>query len=329
MTKAYRGGELLAEAVRSGFVESLHRGSVVVLGPDERVVAQAGDVEAAMFPRSSTKPMQTLGALRTGLIYDDPADLAIASASHHGEPFHVARVRSLLLRAGLTPEALQCPASLPVDEAARDAIVSAGGGATRLLMNCSGKHAAMLAACVAAGHPADGYLDPEHPLQQANRRAVAELSGYTPSAVGVDGCGAPLFAYPLRGLARAFLRLVQAAPGSRERAVADAMRDWPQLVSGTRGQDTKLMLAVPGLLSKGGAEGVAALAAPGVGAVAVKIDDGAIRASYPVAVSALRALDLSKLDVDERALGELAVTPVLGGGEPVGAVRTVWPARPA
>jgi L-asparaginase II len=135
----------------------------------------------------------------------------------------------------------------------------------------------------------------------------------------VDGCGAPVLALSLRGLAAAFLRLVSAAPGTVERRVADAMRAHPELVSGTLGEDTRLMRAVPGLLSKGGAEGVQAVAVAGVGAVAIKIDDGAMRARMPVLVSALR-----RLGVTGPVLDEYAEVPVLGGGRRVGSVRSVW-----
>lgn len=325
MTEAYQGGKLLAEVVRSGFVEGFHRGSAVVLGPDGTVRDSIGEIDAPVFPRSSNKPMQSVGALRSGLDFADPRDLALGSASHRGEPFHVARVRSMLQRVGLTPDDLQCPRDLPLDPQARDAVLAAGGGPTRLLMNCSGKHAAMLTTCVTAGWSTHDYLNPDHPLQRANAQAVTDLTGCQIAAVGVDGCGAPLFAFSLRGLARAFARLVNAEPGSHERAVADAMRAHPDLVSGTRGADTLLMGAVPGLLCKGGAEGVMALAVPGVGAVAVKVDDGNARAATPVAVAALRSLDLSRLDVHEDTLNELALTELLGGGEPVGAVRPVWP----
>jgi L-asparaginase II len=145
------------------------------------------------------------------------------------------------------------------------------------------------------------------------------LAGESVGGTGVDGCGAPVLALSLRGLAAAFLRLVSAAPGTVERRVADAMRAHPELVSGTEGEDTRLMRAVPGLLSKGGAEGVQAVAVAGVGAVAIKIDDGAMRARMPVLVSALR-----RLGVTGPVLDEYAEVPVLGGGRRVGSVRSVW-----
>ncbi|MFF4811557.1 asparaginase [Micromonospora chersina] len=319
MGKTYEGGAPLAEVVRSGFVEGVHRGSVVVLDATGAPVSGAGDVASPIFPRSSNKPMQAIGMLRAGLPLTDPADVALASASHAGEEFHVERVTALLRGAGLTEEALHCPPDLPVGEAAREAVLRAGGGPTRTLMNCSGKHTAMLLTCLAAGWPLEGYWRPEHPLQQRLTAAIEEFTGETVAAVGVDGCGAPVLAVSLTGLARAFLRLVSAEPGTVERTVADAMRAYPELVGGTQADDTRLMRGVPGLLAKVGAEGVIAAAVPGVGAVALKIDDGAGRPRMPVLVSALR-----RLGVEAPVLTEYAEIPLLGGGLPVGAVRPVW-----
>jgi L-asparaginase II len=306
---------IIAEVVRSGFVESRHHGSVVVLDAKGEGRDTAGDVTGPILPRSSNKPLQTVGMLRAGLVPADPADLALISGSHRGEPFHIRRVRDILAAAGLTPDALRCPADLPLSEPDRDAVVRAGGQAEPILMNCSGKHAGMLATCVANGWPVEEYLDPKHPLQVALAETVAELAGEPIAATGVDGCGAPVFAFSLTALARAFLRLVEAGAGTPERRVADAMRAHPDLVAGTGADDTVLMGAVPGLLAKGGAEGVVAVAVPGGGAVAIKIGDGAMRARTPVLLSGLRRLGVATPAMTE---------PVLGGGEPVGEVRAVW-----
>jgi L-asparaginase II len=173
----------------------------------------------------------------------------------------------------------------------------------------------MLATCVVNGWPLDTYLDPKHPLQVALAAAVTDLAGEPIAATGVDGCGAPVFGFSLTALARAFRRLVEAEPGTPERRVADAMRADPELVAGTGADDAVLMRAVPGLLAKGGAEGVVAVAVPEVGAVAIKIEDGAMRARTPVLLAALRRLGVEVPDLRE---------PVLGGGEPVGEVRSVW-----
>jgi L-asparaginase II len=300
---------IIAEVVRSGFVESVHHGSVAVLGGTSR-----GDVTSPMFPRSSNKPLQAVGMLRSGLVPREEADLALMSGSHYGEPFHVRRVREILAAAGLDPEALRCPAALPLNEPARNAWLRKQGGPERILMNCSGKHAGMLATCAVNGWPLESYLDPKHPLQVAIADAVTDLAGEPIAATGVDGCGAPLFAFSLTGLARAFQRLVEAPAGTPERRVADAMRTHPEMVAGTGADDTVLMGAVPGLLAKGGAEGVVAVAVPGRGAVAIKVEDGAMRARTPVLLDELR-----RLGVEVPALPEI----VFGGGEPVGEVRPV------
>ncbi|MEH0842654.1 asparaginase [Micromonospora sp. CPCC 205711] len=319
MGKTYEGGVPLAEVVRSGFVEGVHRGSVVVLDAGGAPVAGAGDVTSPVFPRSASKPMQAVGMLDAGLPLTDAADVALVSASHSGEEFHLARVGALLRGAGLDENALHCPPDLPFADAAREAVLRAGGGPTRVQMNCSGKHTGMLLTCLAAGWPLDGYWRPEHPLQRRLRAAIEEYTGEEAAAVGVDGCGAPVLAVSLTGLAGAYLRLVSAEPGTAGRTVADAMRSHPELVGGTQADDTRLMRGVPGTLAKIGAEGVIAAAVPGVGAVALKIDDGASRARMPVLVSALR-----RLGVEAPVLTEYAEVPLLGGGLPVGAVRAVW-----
>ncbi|MEU7174307.1 asparaginase [Micromonospora tulbaghiae] len=319
MGKTYEGGVPLAQVVRSGFVEGVHRGSVVVLDAAGEPVAGAGDVTSPIFPRSSNKPMQAIGMLRAGLPLSDPADVALVAASHAGEEFHVERVTALLRDAGLTEDALHCPPDLPFGEAAREAVLRAGGGPARVLMNCSGKHAGMVRTCLAAGWPLDGYWRPEHPLQQCLTTTIEEITGERAAAVGVDGCGAPVLAVSLTGLARAFLRMVSAEPGTVERTVADAMRAYPELVGGTQAEDTRLMRGVPGLLAKIGAEGVIAAAIPEVGAVALKIDDGAARARTPVLTSAL-----ARLNVRAPILTEYAEPPLLGGGLPVGAIHPTW-----
>jgi L-asparaginase II len=310
---------ILAEVVRSGFVESVHHGSVVVLDADGATIAAAGDVTNPFFPRSSNKPLQTVGMLRAGLRTADPADLALISGSHFGEPFHVARVRQILETVGLDESALRCPPSLPLSEDERDIVLRDGGGATPVLMNCSGKHAGMLATCVVNGWSLADYRDAKHPLQVALAAAVSDLAGEPIAATGIDGCGAPVFAVSLTALARGFQRLVDAPPTSFERLVADTMRADPELVAGTGQDDTRLMHGVPGLLAKGGAEGVVAVAVEGLGAVAIKVADGAMRARMPVLVSALR-----RLGVSAPVLDELETVPVLGGGVRVGEVRSAW-----
>jgi L-asparaginase II len=323
MADGYVGGELLAEVVRSDFTEGYHRGSVAVVDAAGRAIAAAGDVTGPIFPRSANKPMQAVGMLRAGLSLADPADLALAAASHRGEPMHIARVRAMLAAAGLTEEDLACPPDLPIGADARAAVLAAGGGPARILANCSGKHTAMLRTCQAAGWPLVGYQVADHPLQVALEATVEELAGEPAAAVGVDGCGAAVFAMSLVALAGCFLRLVSAPEGTHEAAVADAMRAYPELVSGTGDAEARLMLEIPGALVKGGAEGVLAVAVPEVGAVALKIDDGARRPSMPVLASALRRLGVTAPVVAELAEHAEGVEQK-GGGRPVGTVRALW-----
>ncbi len=317
---------MLAEVVRSGVVESRHRGSLAVLAADGSVALAAGAAGKPMFPRSSNKPMQAAAMLGCGL---DLAGnlLALAAASHSGEEFHIEGAREILARAGLSEADLQCPPDLPLDEGARIAWLRAGGGADRIHMNCSGKHAAMLATCVAAGWPTGTYRDPEHPLQREIKIMVELLAGETVAATGIDGCGAPLFAISPAGLARAFRALVLAPPGSAQRRVADAMRAHPYWTSGTSRPEAALVRAVPGLLMKSGADGVCAFALADGRAAAVKFEDGAQRGVPPLMASLL--LDLVSggqvPGADESVLKSLAATAVLGGGAPVGEIRAVLP----
>jgi L-asparaginase II len=305
----------LVEVVRSGVVESVHRGSVLVLGPDGEPLLAVGDPTASFFPRSSNKPLQAVGLLRAGAQLEPPA-LALAAASHSGEPEHVGRIRDLLSKNGLPESALVCPPALPLDEDAAAALLAAGGGKARIFMNCSGKHTAMLLTCLVNGWPLDGYAQPDHPLQLTIRATVEELAGERVRSIGVDGCGAPVLGLSLGGLAHAYRRLVTAEPGSPERAVTDAMRAHPDLVGGTGRDVTVLMQGVPGLLAKDGAEGVYAAALPSGAAVVVKISDGGQRARMPVLVAALR-----RLGVRAPVLDELAEPSVLGGQQRVGSVR--------
>lgn len=306
---------VLAEVVRSGFVESVHRGRVIALAADGSPALSVGDVDAPVFSRSSLKPLQALAMLRAGLPLSGRL-LALAAASHSGEPFHLAGVRELLADSGLDPSALRCPPDLPLDEAARVAWLRSGHDREPLAMNCSGKHAAMLATCVAAGWPTADYTDLAHPLQQAIASTVSELAGPV-SAVGVDGCGAAQFATSLRGLAQAGRSLATGAAGEPGSAIVAAYRQFPEWTSGTARPEAALMRAVPGLLVKAGAEGVQLAVMSDGRSVAVKIDDGAGRASVPVLVAALRAVGVV-IGADP---GPMVAPPVLGGGRPVGVVR--------
>jgi L-asparaginase II len=294
----------------------VHRGSLVVLGADGAVTFAAGAVDRPILPRSANKPVQATALLAAGWVPRSGEELAIAAGSHNGEDGHRDLAESMLSAAGLAADDLGCPAALPLHEATRAAWINEKRAPARLAMNCSGKHAGMLSACVAAGWPTEGYQRRDHPLQQAVEARLAEAAGEPVTAVVVDGCGAPQHALSVTGLARGLLSLVQAHAGSPERAVADAMRAHPWFVAGTGRDDTDVMTAVPGLLMKGGADGVHVAALPDRGAVALKLDDGGDRGRLPALLAGLGRLGAPLSGVDE-----WLQTPVLGGADVVGSVR--------
>ncbi|GCD35784.1 asparaginase [Streptomyces chrestomyceticus JCM 4735] len=309
---------VLAEVVRSGFVEGRHRGSLVVLAADGSVETALGDVTSPVFPRSANKPMQAAAILRAGLDLSGER-LALAAASHSGESFHLDLVQKMLSEHGLAPELVQTPPDLPLDPAEAETYLASGRVRESLTMNCSGKHTAMLAACAANGWPLGSYLHPDHPLQQLTLETVRSASGERVEHIGTDGCGAPLMAISLTGLARSFRHFVLADAGTPERRVADAMRAHPEYVAGTRRPDTWLMRALPGVLSKMGAEAVQAVALPDGRALAFKVDDGASRTLGPVLARVLRLMG-----VESPVLERIAEAPLLGGAERVGEIRAAF-----
>jgi len=317
------GLPVVAEIVRSGFVEGHHYGSIVALSADGSVDWSVGAVDVPVLPRSSNKPVQALAMLELGL--DLPAELvALACASHSGEPFHVDGVRRILASAGLDESALQTPPDYPLDDDAREAVVRNGGSRSPILMNCSGKHAAMLATCVLKGWDTSTYLAADHPLQQAIAETFARLTGEPVTTVAVDGCGAPLLSTSLIGLARAFATLASATGGPEHR-VAEAIRQHPEHVSGTTRDELRLHRAIPGLIGKAGAESCYAVALPDGRAWALKTDDGAARVRPVLMAEALHrsgVLDDEGVDADAvRRTGEVVL---LGGGRPVGEIRACF-----
>lgn len=314
---------VVAEIVRSGFVEGHHYGSVVALDSAGDVEWSVGMVDEAILPRSCNKPIQALGMVRAGLKLE-PELLALACASHSGEPFHVEGARRILAGAGLDESALQTPLDYPLDDAAREDVIRAGGGKSSILMNCSGKHAAMLATCVLNGWSIDDYLDPKHPLQVAIAATFADLTGEPVDVVAVDGCGAPLLSTSLIGLARAF-RAIAIAESGPLAEIANAIRNHPAYVSGTTRDELALLTAIPGSIGKAGAESCYAVALADGRAFALKTDDGAPRVRPVLMAAALErsgVLETEGVDaVAVRATGELLL---LGGGKPVGEIRACY-----
>jgi L-asparaginase II len=315
--------EVLAEVERSGFVESRHLGAVAVADADGRLLAAAGDPDLVVFPRSCSKPFQALAVRALGVETElGLGQLALAGAcgSHNGEPDHVASVRKVLEAAGLDETSLRCPPALPTDRKARERV----DGPAAVYHNCSGKHAYMIAGSVVRGWAPERYTEPDHPLQAVVADTLGDFAGAAIDHVGVDGCGVPVHAVPLRGLATAYARLgARAAAGEAgPAAVVDAVRRHPFMLAGTGQLDTLLLENSGGrVLAKVGAESAYAAVdlATGTG-LALKVLDGAPRARGAALLSALRALDW----LDDAQWGSVlpaATVEIHGGGQTVGAVR--------
>lgn len=314
----------LAVVERSGFIESRHAGAAVVLSPEGEVVARHGNADALILPRSSLKPLQAVACLTAGAVLEGE-QLALSTASHSGTDRHAEVVREMLTAGGLNEDDLACPPAWPSDSATRDEMVREHGQEARIRMNCSGKHAAMLRACVATGWPTDGYLDPSHPLQAHIRDVIARLTGEKMAHTAIDGCGAPVYALSLTGLARAIHRIGTASersPFALHRvagSLVKAVRENPWTIDGPGRPDT-IAIERLGVFAKGGAEGVMVMVAPNGTTVALKMLDGGARASTIVAATLLaRAGGLS--DTDVTGLADSLPLTVLGGGANVGAIR--------
>lgn len=308
---------VLAEVIRGHFVESAHRGSVVVVEPGGSISFARGRVDVPILPRSANKPLQAVAMVHCQL--DLPPDLlAVVCSSHSGQPQHIERAVKILDRYGLSEADLQNIPDFPVDTQEKYRWLSEGRSASRLAQNCSGKHAGMVATCVANGWDVTTYRTLGHPLQQAIAATLAEAAGEPVTAAVTDGCGAPVMALTLTGLARAFAHVAVAPPNSPAGKVATAIRDNPDLVGGKGRDVTTLIQLVPGLVAKDGAEAVYAAGLADGRGIALKIDDGGQRARPVVMAAVLRLLG-----VGAEAAKVLEDVPVLGHGQRVGSVRYV------
>ncbi|MEX0756854.1 MAG: asparaginase [Acidimicrobiia bacterium] len=307
---------MIAVVERSGLDEAFHHGCVAAVDPDGELIARFGDIDRPFYVRSSAKPFQAAAAVELGADLP-PEHLAVACASHEGTPTHVAIVRKILSDGGLDESNLRCPTARPMSASA--ARLEAARGSVddrRVFHNCSGKHAAMLRACVVQGWDTETYFDSSHPLQVAILERMRDVGALVDDRVGIDGCGVPVSRVSARTLATAFNHL-NTVPFARVRT---AMHRFPALVSGSGNADTEIAVGLDAV-AKRGAEGLLAVAAAGRGALVVRCWDGSERA---VAVAAHHAL--SRLGwINERTpFSARLLRPVRGGGEVVGSVRPVF-----
>ncbi|MEX1181457.1 MAG: asparaginase [Cucumibacter sp.] len=331
---------ILAEVMRGGRAESVHRGALCVAGSDGKVLAETGNIDRSVFPRSAVKSIQALAMFRSGAVdkFDlDDEMLALACASHRGEPAHIAGVKRFLAAIGLGTGDLECGAHPPTDPATRDALRAVGEAPSPIYNTCSGKHAGMLAVAKALGASTKGYVQPDHPVQQLVRQCLESVTGAAlcEERCGTDGCSIPTWAIPLKALATGFARMatgegLSAADAAAAGRLVDASTSHPYLVSGTGKIDTDLMAAFGGrLMLKGGAEGVycGAVRDPDLG-FALKIDDGNMQAAELVAASLIEAI----AKPDARAKTALAERTLVKNrnwrGVEVGELRPTDAARP-
>jgi L-asparaginase II len=302
-------GETLAELVRNDVVESIHVGHFVALNSDGSIMMQRGDPTQLIYPRSSYKSILASAMVRSGIVLE-PRLLALTCASHSGLEMHQKGALEILALAGLDENALQNVKGRPLDEAA----ALATPVATRLAMNCSGKHSGMLLGCATNGWPIENYLDPRHPLQIAFKNELEILSGEKITHTAIDGCGAPLFLISLLGLARAVRALTISVDPVHQRVV-NACREFPEMVAGPNRMSTKIMKIHPGVFMKSGAESVMVASVPDGRTYAFKVNDGGLRSREAITVAGLKLLGVE---------ADIELEKVYGGGQIVGSIRATF-----
>jgi L-asparaginase II len=312
---------VLVEVVRGALVESRHHGAVAVVDAEGATVFALGDAAQPVYPRSAVKPIQALPLVESGAAdrFDfGDEELALACASHGGEPAHVGVAQHMLARAGLDQSALECGAHWPSHQPSAQALARSGGAPSALHNNCSGKHAGFICVACAAGIDHHGYVALSHPVQREVRAALESLTGVglSQDQCGIDGCSIPTFALPLSALAHGFARFgtgsglgdARAKAAARLRAACAAQ---PFYVAGTGRFCTEIMQRFGArVLVKTGAEGVfcGALPQQGLG-IAIKCEDGATRAAEVVMAAMIdRFLPLGE---DERGTLARFVRPTL------------------
>lgn len=326
----------LVELTRGGIVETRHRGAVAVTDARGTLVAWYGDPEYLTLPRSALKPFQALPLVESGAAdrFGFGADeLAIACGSHNGEPGHRAVVARMLERAQVPISALRNGVTPPIGETEHARYTLGLVEPDALFQNCSGKHAGILAACVARGFPLDGYDAVDHPIQREIAEAIATCFRVAPEdlIVGIDGCTLPTFGAPLRNVAAGWAAIADPAGGPAEyRAalgrVADAMAAAPWMVAGAGRLNTLLTEATGGrILSKDGAEGVLCLAIRDRGlGVAFKLEDGTFRAHGVIVHAILAQLEAISAEEDVRLRELFPYAVYANRGQHVGDMRPVF-----
>lgn len=295
-------GEPLVRVLRGALVESVHEIAACAVGADGTILFSAGSIDVPVYLRSAAKPFIAAAVVAAGAAERfglENREIAMVAASHTGQPFHVAAVRSILKKIGMTEEALLCGAHAPYNAAAAAELAREGIAPSAVHNNCSGKHAGILALCAVLNADTATYLQPGNPAQREILALCARLCGQRVEdlPVAVDGCGIPVYATPLRNAALSFARFaaledLSGSDAAALRAVRTAMMEHPEYVSGTDEFDTRLMQAACGRIAcKSGAEGVHGVAVLECGGLALKVIDGSARGRSPAVLSILRRLN--------------------------------------
>lgn len=303
---------VLAQLVRGELVESIYTGRLVMLTADGNIDYSLGGIKEMVYPRSAVKSVQAAVSLEFGAKLENET-AAVAAASHSGSEAHLGYVRAILAEAGLSEADLQTPPDYPIGVPEQRAWLSAGNEKSAIAMNCSGKHAAWLSGCVHSNLDPKTYLDPTNKLQQRIVELFSQLAGEQVEISSVDGCGGPLHALSLVGLAKMIQQAVLAPAGSELNKIITAVRAYPEAASGVGRDIAKLMQAVPGSYLKDGAEGVEVLALADGRTAAFKFDSGNFLIRHLVSARVFQLWG-----VNNSASDELLTKPVLGGGKPVG-----------
>ena len=292
-------GDVLAKVTRGDLVESLHLGHLIVLNADGSTYLSKGSPELPIYPRSAIKSLQAAVMLKAGLIAKDD-ELAIICASHSGSQNHIDLVTKMLTSRDISISQLKNAVDKPLGE--KEKIAWGDKAPSQLAQNCSGKHAGMLITCQQNGWDMKSYLDLDHPLQVAIKNEIEELSDEKVSATSVDGCGAPLFAISLVGLARAISNLVKSKEDPYKQIVL-ACTKYPELVAGDGRLTTRMMQAVAGLFMKEGAEGVQVCALRDGRVIAIKIIDGSWRPVAPIIMEIFKKWGIEMPDESVKIYG--------------------------
>ena len=300
-------GQVLAKVTRGDLVESLHLGHLIVLNADGSTYLSKGSPELPIYPRSAIKSLQAAAMLKAGLKVE-ANELAIICASHSGSQNHINLVTKMLTSRDISISQLKNAVDKPLGE--KEKISWGEKPASQLAQNCSGKHAGMLITCQQNGWDMNSYLNPDHPLQVAIKKEIEALAGEKESAVSVDGCGAPLFAISLIGLARAISNLVKSTDVVYQKIVS-ACTKYPELVAGDGRLTTRMMQAVPGLFMKEGAEGVQVCALRDGRVIVIKILDGSWRPVAPIIMEIFKRWEVEMPDESVK---------IYGGGSVIGEV---------